>query len=299
MLTENQINEIIKAWGQETYIKILKEIEIYTEKWKLSDLSFHESYSMNAIFYCKSEIYGECVLKIGGNFQHAEFVWEYNVLREYGGHRYIKVYESEIDLKAGKKVMLLERVFPGTQLQVEQSLDKRLEIFSGLFNGLHIKPENPALYKSYDTGLREGAEAISHRDDCKALYNHVLKAVDVYASIASVCDSGMLLHKDLQFHNILKKNDDTYAIVDPQGSIGASVIDVARYILIEYYNGPRTVEFMAYIIAYLEKSLNIPGDIIRKGFYIEAAAFEGWFATVGDYTLDTVIFAERMMQQQL
>ena len=60
---ENQIERIVNNWGQEIYIKILHDIEIYSEKWKLYDLEFLEYFSNNAIFFCKSEIYNDCVLK--------------------------------------------------------------------------------------------------------------------------------------------------------------------------------------------------------------------------------------------
>jgi hypothetical protein len=112
-ITEEQINKIIGRWGQDIYAKILQQIEIYSEKWNLFNFSFIDHYSAGAVFCCKSELYGECVLKIGcwdeDDFEFA-FTSQYNVLREYNGGRYVKLYEADIDLSAGKKVMLLERV---------------------------------------------------------------------------------------------------------------------------------------------------------------------------------------------
>ena len=297
MFTEMQTEKIIEAWGQNTYAKILREIEIYSKKWKLSDLCFHDSYSMNAIFFCNSEIYGECVLKISGDFQDKEFVWEYNILREYNGRRYAELYASDIDIEAGKKVMLIERINPGTQLHDESSFDKRLAVFSELFNGLHIIPENAAIYKRYADGVNDNAQLISSRDDCKDLHRHILKARDIFSSVTAVYNREMLLHGDLQYHNILRRDNGSYAIIDPQGRIGDPVLDVSRYILIEYYNSSadERAEKINYIIAYLEKSLNIPNEIIRQCFYIEAVSFECWWASVGDYTIDNVIFAEGVL----
>jgi len=297
MFTEIQIEKIIEAWGHDTYAKILREIEIYSEKWKLSDLRFHDSYSMNAIFFCDSEIYGECVLKISGDFQNKEFVWEYNILREYNGWRYVKVYASDIDIETGKKVMLIERIRPGTQLSKEPSLDKRLAVFSELFNGLHIVPENAAIYKRYADGLDDNVQSLSNRNDHKDLYRHILKAKDIFTSVTAVYNREMLLHGDLQYHNILRRDNGAYAIIDPQGRIGDPVLDVSRYILIEYYNSSvdERTDKMNYIITYLEKSLSIPNEIIRQCFYIEMVSFECWWASIGDYTIDNVIFAERFI----
>jgi len=102
----------------------------------------------------------------------------------------------------------------------------------------------------------------------------------------------------LDIYNILKNSTGNYTIVDPQGRIGDPIFDIPRYILIEYYNFPadERIDKINYIIGYLEKSLDIPNEIIRKCFYIETASFECWFATVGDYTIDNVIFAEAIMK---
>jgi len=76
-------------------------------------------YFDNAIFFCKSEIYGDCVLKIGGNNQDKEFISEFNVLHEYNGNRrYIKIYESDIDIE--------KREMRGTQPTYDESFKKSI-----------------------------------------------------------------------------------------------------------------------------------------------------------------------------
>jgi hypothetical protein len=300
MFTKVQTDNIIEKWGKDVYLKLLNDIKTYSEKWKLSDFVFFESYSMNAIFFCRSEIYGECVLKIGSNFQDDEFIWEYNVLREYNGRRFVKVFESDIEIKTRKKAMLIERVFPGNMLKDEQSLDKRLSVFSELFNGMHINPENTALYKKYVDGISYSVETISKRKDCKDLCWHMMKAKDVCMTVSASYNREMLLHGDLHFHNILRKDDGNYAIIDPQGRVGDLVFDVPRYILIEYYNSAmeERIDKINHIIEYLRSNLNIPNEILRQCFYIETASFECWFASVGNYDINNVIFAEKIMNNK-
>ena len=49
--TEAQISNINKHWGQEAHSKLLNSVAIYSKKWGLSDVSFHEYYSVNATFF--------------------------------------------------------------------------------------------------------------------------------------------------------------------------------------------------------------------------------------------------------
>jgi len=295
MFTEIQIENINKNWGPEILTRILDQIKVYGAKWKLTDLQFFESYSMNAIFYCRSEIYGQCVLKISCGIQVKEFVWERNILREYDGRGYVKLYDGD------DAAMLIERVLPGTKLEYEENLDKRLAAFSQLFvgdgSGMHIKPKDPSIYKRYEEGLKGNVESLKARDDRRDLYEHSLKALEGFELVSATHNREMLLHGDLHYHNILDKGEGLYAMVDPQGRIADPVFDIPRYILIEYYNcdDEKRWETIDYIINYLAKSLGVSADIIAKCFYIEMVSFECWWASVGDYTIDNVLFAEKIM----
>ena len=42
MFTEKQKNKIIESWGQDIFLKVSKELDIYSKRWKLSDLEFVE-----------------------------------------------------------------------------------------------------------------------------------------------------------------------------------------------------------------------------------------------------------------
>ena len=131
-LTEEQKNRIIERWGNGFYSKILQNFDLYSEKWKLTDFEFDDSYWHHAAFFCKSELYGNCVLKI---YDDDELEREYNALCEYNdsGKCYVKAFGYEHgDHTNG--AMLTERVFPGKKLRDEPSLEKRLEVFSELKN---------------------------------------------------------------------------------------------------------------------------------------------------------------------
>ena len=78
-LTEQQKNTIIESKGNGFYEKVLENFDLYSEKWKLIDFEFDENYHWFVTFYCKSELYGDCVLKI---YDDDEIVREYNALLE-------------------------------------------------------------------------------------------------------------------------------------------------------------------------------------------------------------------------
>ena len=299
-LTEIQKNDIVENWGEDIFSKIEQELEIYSKRWKLSDLEFFEHYSINLIFFCKSEIYGDCVLKIGGNSQDYEFAAEYNVLREYNGKQYVKVYESDIDIPARRKVMLIERVFPGETLENEQSLEKRLAVFSELFNGLHIEPQNPDIYISYGEFIENDAKNClkenAGKENTKILVRHINKAKELYSGLIEKYNKKMLLHIDLYWGNIVSSGGGKYRIVDPKGVIGDPIFEMGQNLLEEcfkYKNQPESIEF---IFDYFEKSLDIPNKVLRQVFFIENVRFvcecnDG----LDDWDIERLEFAEKVM----
>jgi len=259
-ITEEQKDKIIEKWGNDFYLKVLQEIEIYSEKWKLSDFVFVEYYSFNAIFLCKSELHGDCVLKM-----YSED-FEYDFLREYNGRRFVKAFEYD-------DIILLERVIPGTMLKNEP-LKKRLTVFSELFNGLHIEPENPEIFPSYTDWVYNRVEYMKTREDCEELYAYMLKAKGIYTEMLTVYNKKALLHGDLHCDNILLNSDEQYKIIDPLSYIGDPVFEFGRHISHEYRNGKLENKFetITKIVEHYEKSLNIPNKILRQCFYIDIVA---------------------------
>jgi len=294
--TEQQINKIAECWSEDTYRKILQNIEKYTEEWKLSEFYFHEHYSFNAVFFCKSQKYGDCVLKINSNEQDIEFAAEYNVLREYNGGKYVKVYEYD----KHDSIMLIERVIPGNTLREEQSLEKRLEIFSGLFSGLHIEPKNPELYIKYTDWINNYMQSSKFEKSkyFKEFERHVKKAKEIYLEVSSVCNKNMLLHVDIYRSNVLRGEEGNYKLIDPKGIVGDPVFDTAHYTFNECCDCEILPEAAELTIDYLEKSINIPNKILKQCLYIETVRFicevtDG--EALNQWDIDRVNFAEKIM----
>ena len=48
----------------------------------------------------------------------------------------------------------------------------------------------------------------------------------------------------------------------------------------------------------LQGNLSIPGEVLKKCFYVETVLFECWGATVGTYSIDNVLFADAVMRHR-
>ena len=210
--TEQQKDKIIAHGGKGFYLQILQAVEICKEKWELSELNFNEKdYFQSVIFFCKSGQYGDCVLKI---YDDDEIAVEYNALREYNGGHYVKAFEYDtVDKTVG--AILLERIEPGERLSDEPSLEKRLAVFSELFNAGRIKPKKPENYGSYTDWVINTADNIINDPKAgKELCAHALKAKELYLEIASVYDKEQLINRNLWSGNIISCGNGKYKMID-------------------------------------------------------------------------------------
>lgn len=273
--SENESNSIIEHFGVTFYEKVLRDVEIYSRKWKLEILQLIDYFSVNCIFTCHSEQYGDAILKIGNPCLEA--FTEYNTLCEYNGKHFCNVFDSDIN----NGIILEEQIKPGIRLRDEKVLDTRLFVFSNLFNGLHIEPEKASIYPTYLGWVNRITEYMKNRDDYKELYSFMLKAKDICASLCKTYSKKVLLHGDFHHDNILLGNDNKYRIIDPKGVIGDPIFDIPRFVINEFY-GDDDIPFDDYrihiekITYYLEKSLNVPIDVINKLIFIETTMGNCW-----------------------
>jgi hypothetical protein len=248
-------------------------------------LEFGEYYSCNAIFFCKSELYGDCVLKInrdGG----AEPFQNYNAHIEYNGSRCVRAFEYD-----GWGALLVERAIPGKPLSDEPSLEKRLAAFSELFNGQHIAPKKPENFDIY-TWDNDG-KLLDRRKDNKELYAYALKGKEIYQKLASVYNKKLLIHTDLGSGNIVSCGEGKYKIIDPfMTVIGDPVFETGKFIHMECcFHGiePKKAEI---VFDYLEKSLNIPNMILKQCLYLEVMPMG---ENSSEYDIEKLKFVESIM----
>ena len=287
--TEQQKNKINEHWGDDgDFYRILHyTLEVVTEKWKLYDLEFGEYYSCNAVFFCKSELYGDCVLKINRDGA-AEPRNTYNAMNEDNGNRCVRVFEND---EWG--ALLVERAVPGKLLS-DKPLEKRLAVFSELFNGRHIAPEKPENFDTYKWD--SDGRLLDRRKNNKELYSHALKAKEIYQKMASVYDRRLLIHTDLTTENIASCGGGKYKIVDPfMTVIGDPVFETGKFIFVECCFHSIEPEKAEIVLDYLEKSLNIPSMILTQCLYLEAMPMGEHHS---EYDIKRLKFVESLMNKR-
>jgi len=286
--TEQQEKKILEKWGYD-FLRILHyTLKVLPEKWKLYDLEFGEYYSCNAIFFCKSESHGDCVLRI--NRDGDEALDDYNALREHNGDHHVRAFEYE------DGAVLVERAIPGERLSDEPSFEKRLAVFSEMFKGRHVAPKNPKLFDTHTNWFNFCMSCVENRrEEFKELYIHAVNASGIYTKMASVYDKKLLIHLDLCSANIVSCGNGQYKIVDPYRTvIGDPVIETGRFIHCEKDKNPDKAEE---ILEYLEKSLTIPNNILRQCFYLDTVIIACEHTQWGGSgrLSDGILFAENVM----
>ncbi len=291
----NEAKKIVERFGKDFYGKVLKDIEFYSSKWKLEIIQLIDYFSVNCLFICRSGYYGDAILKICKPCK--EVLTELNTLREYNGRRFCKVFDSDIE----NGIILEELIYPGVQLRDEKILEKRLSVFSSLYNQLHIEPFSMELYPTYTQWVSRITEYMSRREDYRELYLYMEKAKEICLSLDLKYSKKMLLHGDLHHDNILLSNNGEYKIIDPKGVVGDPIFDVPRFILNEQDDTlPSHQNYLktGKIIDFFEKSLNIPSKVIKQCFFIEMAMANCWEVESGSaLNLDSVAMAEAIMDQ--
>jgi len=295
-VNQNEIVQIREYFGQVFLEKLERDLAVYTACWQLSELSLIDYFSVNCLFLCRSQIYGDAVLKIGNPCR--ETFAEIAMLREYGGGRFCRLYEADPE----NGVLLLEQIRPGTRLRDVPSLDKRLELFAGIFTGLHKPPADPGEYPAYSGWVSRIAGYMGGQPEHWELCVYMRRAEKLYLEAETIYSRKMLLHGDLHHDNLLLNEQKTYTIIDPKGVVGDPVFEVGRFILNEDEDGLPPDEYLCkvrYIIKKLKMLLGIPTDIIKKGYFIEMAMANCWNVESGEPPdLERVRLAAQILEDQ-
>ena len=133
---ENQIKGAAERWG----LNRCEEIYLHPTK---------------AVLSAEAERFGPVILKIDGNISRLKS--EHRMLTGLSGRHSCRVYAY--DENAG--LLLEERIFPGTVLRREASLEKRIKIFSRIFREIHMPAGEGETFRNWQSGRGESARKCS------------------------------------------------------------------------------------------------------------------------------------------
>lgn len=290
--TLQEHDEIVEHYGSQFFDTMQKTLESCAEKWGLTVDDLIPYYSVNCIFACHSEQYGEAILKIGRKYDEA--ATEAGMLAEYNGRKFCRLYAE--DVKNG--ALLIEKLSPGRNLFYHTSAEQRIAAFAGLYNNLHIPPRGVAAYPTYRGWIERFIKLAEGRGEVR---EHGGKALDLYDKLVKTYGRTMLLHGDLHHENILS-DGDSYRIIDPKGVIGDPVFDCSRFIMDEFgddLSPCKHAEIIDFTVK-LSKAIGVPAKVLLKCMYIETVIWMGedlFFCNwLDEQMINNTLEAEKLME---
>lgn len=186
----------------------------YEERWELvAGSPFELSY--NYVAAATRSDGSAAVLKLG---PHPDLQWEIAALRAYGARGAVALLESD----TARRVMLLERVTPGTRLAEVEDDDEATAIGAGIMGQLCVlAPAGVAFPTLADWAkalpqLRQRFGGSTGPLPCDL----VEQAESLFVDLLASQDDVVLLHGDVHHENILRAERQPWLAIDPHGVVG-------------------------------------------------------------------------------
>jgi streptomycin 6-kinase len=269
-ITESTRQGIMKYLGDKTEVflsKVDMRIDKYTEKWKLSDLSFMPTDTINLLFSCESELYGSCVLKMC--IPGPDAATEINCLRAYDGRAYVKLWDYSLT----DDMLLLERIAPGNQMWEVTDYKERVRFMARIIKDLPFINCEQGKYPTYRTWMEGIHSTLTDMGNMEDVLFYLNEALRIYDELKQKYNRSCLLHGDMHQENLLLNNQGGYTIIDPKGVVDDPVMETARFLMNET---PCETEKIQEMVAIMASTIGIPEADIIKSMYIDAALGQCW-----------------------
>ncbi len=236
---------------------LIKEAEI---RWQLRDLRAEAKLSYNYIAYGRSGDM-QVVLKVG--VPDAELTSEIHALRHFAGRGAVRLIDSD----AGRGMLLVERLMPGTQLTSLSNDAEATQIAAEVMLALlRPAPEDARLLQLSD--WFKGFERFRLKNGGAGPLPPALfeAAEKVGREILEEEHRPTLLHGDLHHFNILSSRGRWVAI-DPKGVVGPAAYEVGPFLVNpwgEINKRPDAAEALRTRVAILGEMLGIEKQRIRR-----------------------------------
>ena len=214
-----------KAWLEE----LPDILDRCCAKWDLTLGPPTDEIKGNYIAYVRTDDDQDLVLKVG--VPHCDFTTEMEALAIYAGRGINRLVDADRDLNA----MLLERLKPGTMLaQAEMDRSEQAEIAARIIRQLHETPP-PAThglphFNDWVQSARHDAHSCEDVRRSDPYLEQFPRVQSMMQRLMRPDEPQILLHGDLHHWNILLDAERDWMAIDPKGVIGASCLDVGRFI---------------------------------------------------------------------
>jgi len=239
----------------------------YAAEWGLSDVNYF-THSANIIFTCRSERYGNVVLKAA--FPD-ELLWQEAFALKFYAEKGLSCRLYEYSQEDG--LMLIERMDPGIPLHAAESDPiKRAEVFVNLYKDYHLPfdGEGQPTVGELVSAFSEKLDNDSHF--CK--YSAVRD--EIYKNISAGYNKKCLLHGDLNQANILS-HGGSYKAIDPHGFIGDPVFDIPRYLLSELSDSVKEArDFNKAVVSHIAGALGLPESLLYALLMLDVIQIMGF-----------------------
>lgn len=252
-----------------------KKLNDAVKKWGLNRCEAIYQYPTKAVFAAESEQFGAVILKI--NEDTSLLKSEYQMLAGLSGEHSCKVYAY--DESAG--LLLEERIFPGTVLRKEPSLEKRIRIFTKIFQKIHMPAGEGETYLNW---LEQICEYCARNQIAEKLADLAPRARGFCAEMFEKYPDRVLLHGDLHHDNLLLGAGGSYTMIDPKGVIGPAILDLPRFILNELDTEHECPDrqHMGEVIRLIAEQTGYPEADIGKLYFMEVVLANVWCAEDGE-----------------
>ena len=197
-------------------------------KWGLTLGQPTKEIKVNYIAYVEMENGEEAVLKVG--VPHGDFSAEMEALAIYEGRGINRLIDCDKALNA----MLLERLRPGKMLDSVGNVREQSEIAARILEELHATPapSHHALphFMDWMRGAFADARSCTDPERARGYIEQIPRVESMMGILMEADEPQILLHGDLHHWNILSDADRGWMAIDPKGVIGASCLDVGRFI---------------------------------------------------------------------
>ncbi len=266
--------------------------------------------SNKMVYTALSDEFGDVVLKTDTNMDQLRM--EYEMMVKLRGKSCCKVYA----LNEEKGYIIEERILPGNKLREEASLEKRIDTFVQVFSAIHapvsvceakrieeeVEKLNsiPAYLDWLENICKFCKERLNNAGDFSEWNDRALRAREICLELFEKYPDRVLLHGDLHHDNMLKREDGSYAMIDPKGVIGPVIFDTPRFILNEFdteYDEDE-IEHIQVSIEMVSKRLNYPVEDLQKLFYMETVLANVWSIEDGEeVNMELMHIAETLLPE--